>query len=158
MVCAIALFFSIVAFNNIIDFNSDFLFVQHVLSMDNTFQSPSLMGRAITDPTMQKYAYIFIIAWEAMTALVCWIGAFILLFNIRQTAYVFNQSRTIAFIGLFFGFLLYMVGFIIIGGEWFCMWQSKIWNGQTTAGMFVSLILFVMIFLQHNEEYANTNQ
>ena len=52
-----------------------------------------------------------------------------------------------AFIGLFFGFILYMVGFIIIGSEWFCMWQSSTWNAQSTAGLFVSLIMFVMIFL-----------
>lgn len=40
-----------------------------------------------------------------------------------------------------------MVGFIIIGGEWFAMWQSSKANGQTAAGLFVSLILFVMIVL-----------
>lgn len=152
MVSTIALFFSIVAFNNITDFNSNFLFVQHVLNMDTTFHVASLMRHAITDPVMHKYAYEFIISWEVMTALVCWIGFCKLLFNIRQSAEVFNQSRTIAFAGLFLGFLLYMAGFIIIGGEWFCMWQSKIWNGQATAGLFLSLILFVMIFLQHKED------
>ena len=57
MVFTIALFFSIVALNNILDFNSDFLFVQHVLSMDTTFHAESLMGRAITHPSMHKYAY-----------------------------------------------------------------------------------------------------
>ena len=120
--------------------------------MDTTFHAASLMGRAITHPTIHRYAYELIIVWETMAAIVCWIGACKLLVNIRQSAEIFNQSRTIAFTGLFLGFLLYMVGFIIIGGEWFCMWQSKMWNGQATAGLFVSLILFVMIFLQNKEE------
>lgn len=52
-----------------------------------------------------------------------------------------------AYIGLFSGFSLYMFGFIIIAGEWFCMWQSKEWNAQLTSGLFISLIMFVMIFL-----------
>lgn len=80
--------------------------------------------------------------------MLCWIGCFILLRNVKRSEMIFNYSKQIAFIGLFFGFLLYMVGFIIIGGEWFSMWQSKTWNGQMTAGLFISLIMFVMIFLQ----------
>jgi predicted small integral membrane protein len=56
-----------------------------------------------------------------------------------------------AFIGLFLGFILYMVGFIVVGGEWFSMWQSSTWNAQETAGLFASLIMLVMIFLGLSE-------
>ena len=151
MVASIALFFSVVAFDNIIDFKSNFLFVQHVLSMDTTFHDPSLMTRAITNPLIHRYAYLLIIAFEMMTAIMCWMGCVALLSNIRHPASQFNKAQKIAFIGLFLGFLLYMVGFIIIGGEWFSMWQSIAWNGQMKAGLFINLIMFVMIFLQHGE-------
>jgi len=57
MVVSIALFFSIVAADNILDFNSNFLFVQHVLSMDTTFRAPKLMWRSITNPIIHQYAY-----------------------------------------------------------------------------------------------------
>lgn len=152
MVASIALFFSLIAFNNLIDFRSNFLFVQHVLSMDTTFHEPSLIGRSITNPNLQKYAYDFIIAWEVLTAIVCWVGVIKLFLNIKESPSVFNRSRQIAFLGLFFGFLLYMVGFIVIGGEWFSMWQSHLWNGQMKAGLFINLIMFVMIFLQQRED------
>ena len=33
------------------------------------------------------------------------------------------------------GHLLYIVGFLVVAGEWFAMWQSKIWNGQATADL-----------------------
>jgi len=147
MVVSIALFFSLVTFNNLIEFTSNLPAVQHVLSMDTTFHTPILMRRAITNPSIQRSAYFFIIAWELLTAIFCWIGCFRLLFNINATSLQFNRSKNVAFIGLFLGFMLYMVGFIIIGSEWFCMWQSPLWNAQTTAGLFVSLIMFVMIFL-----------
>jgi len=151
LVGAMALFFSLVAFNNLIDFTSNYPAVQHVLSMDTTFHAPMLMTRAVTHPLLQLSAYYAIIVWELLTALMCWLGFFWLLYNIHATDIQFNHSKIIAFIGLFLGFLLYMVGFIIIGGEWFSMWQSPTWNAQTTAGLFVSLIMFMMIFLGLSE-------
>ena len=147
LVGSIALFFSLVTFNNLVEFTSNLPAVQHVLSMDTTFHAPILMRRAITNPSIQLSTYYFITAWELLTALVCWIGCFRLLFNINESDAQFNRSKNLAFIGLFLGFLLYMVGFIVIGSEWFSMWQSPTWNAQPTAGLFVSLILFVMIFL-----------
>jgi len=148
MAGSIALLFSVIAFNNITDFKSNWLFVQHVLSMDTTFREPSLMWRAITNPVMQRFAYYSIIFWEVLTAIICWIGCFVMLSNINKNNFCFSESKRLVYIGLFFGFLLYMVGFIIIGGEWFSMWQSQIWNGQMKAGLFISLIMFVMIFLK----------
>ncbi|MDP3705886.1 MAG: DUF2165 domain-containing protein [Legionellaceae bacterium] len=148
---SIALFFTLVTLNNILDFDSDWFFVKHVLSMDTTFKHSTIMWRAITSPTIQLACYYLIIVWEAITALLCWIGSFILLINLKTTDFQFNQSKKWALIGLFLGFLLYMVGFIIIGGEWFCMWQSTVSNGQTTAGLFTSLIMFVMIVLMFQE-------
>lgn len=151
MVATIGLFFSIVAFNNIIDFKSNLPFVQHVLSMDTTFREAHLMQRAITNPITQTYAYYVIIGWEIFAALLCWVGSLKLFVNIKETPAFFNMAKKTAFFGLFLGFLLYMVGFIIVGGEWFSMWQSQHWNGQMKAGLFLSLILFIMLFLQQNE-------
>jgi predicted small integral membrane protein len=149
MVASIALFFSVVALNNVVDYNGNWHFIQHVMSMDTTFKEPTLMARAITNPNLQRYAYYLIIIWQLMTAVVCWIGCFYLLCHINQPPATFNRAKNIAFIGLFMGFLLYMVGFLIVGGEWFSMWQSAQWNGQHPASIFASMIMFVMIFLQN---------
>lgn len=148
MVASIALFFSVVALDNIIDFQSNWLCVQHVLSMDTTFQAPALMGRAITSPLIQRCAYYFIITWEMVTAIICWWGCYALLAKIKANHACFNEAKKIAFIGLFLGFFLYMIVFMIIGGEWFSMWQSATWNGQMKAGLFINLIMFIMIFLK----------
>ncbi len=150
-VATIALFFSLVSYNNIIDFNSNWLFVQHVLKMDTTFQSPVLMERAWQDITLQKNAYYLIIFWEILTAVVCWAGVGFLLKHVNKKAADFESAKNMAYIGLLMGFILYMVGFITVGGEWFVMWQSSTWNGQMKAGLFVTLILFVLISLQMKE-------
>lgn len=151
MVASIASLFSLVALDNIVDPETNWKFVQHVLNMDTTYLRPALMKRAITSIELQRTAYGLIIAWELLTAIVCWIGCLILLVKINATNTQFKEAKNTAFIGLFLGFLLYMVGFIVIGGQWFCMWQSAQWTGQESANIFLSSILVVMLFLKLNE-------
>ena len=86
MVAAIALFASLVAFGNITDYGTNFVFVQHVLSMDSIFPDATIKYRAITSPTLHHAAYNLIIAAETLTAMLCWIGAFRLLWKLRADA------------------------------------------------------------------------
>ena len=121
LVICIASFFSVVAFGNITDFGTNALYVKHVLSMDTTFKSPHLMWRAIDNPSVWHAAYLLIIFTELLAAVLCWLGAVQLLRT---------KDKTLAMYGLSVGLVLYLFGFMIIGGEWFAMWQSQIWNGQ----------------------------
>jgi predicted small integral membrane protein len=58
----------------------------------------------------------------------------------------------VAVVGLVLGFLLYAVGFVAIGGEWFAMWQSEVWNGQQKAFEFLTMISAVLIVLMLPEQ------
>jgi len=147
MVAAIALFATIVAFGNITDYGTNFAFVQHVLSMDSIFERSTIRYRAIESPVLHHLAYALIIAAEALTALLCWIGAYALLRNLRADARAFNRAKAYAVAGLTLGFLLWQVGFMTIGGEWFGMWQSKSWDGVPSAFRFVMVIVAVLIFV-----------
>jgi predicted small integral membrane protein len=147
MVAAIALFASLVAFGNMTDYGTNFAFVQHVLSMDTIFPNSAISYRAITHPSLHHAAYAVIIAAEAATAALCWIGAFRLLRRIRSDAGTFNRAKTFAVAGLTLGFLLWQVGFMSIGGEWFGMWMSGQWNGVPSAFRILITIIAVLIFL-----------
>jgi predicted small integral membrane protein len=147
LVAAIALFASLVAFGNITDYNTNLAFVQHVLAMDTIFPFSTIKYRAITDPTLQHLAYAMIIAAEVAVAILCWFGAAMLARHIRADAGTFNRAKTFAVIGLALGFLLWEVGFMSIGGEWFGMWQSQQWNGIPSAFRFLITIIAVLIFL-----------
>ncbi len=147
MVAAIALFASLVAFGNLTDYGTNFTFVQHVLSMDTIYPSSTIKYRAITDPNLQRAAYALIIAVEIAVAVLCWIGAFILVREILSDADAFNRAKPAAMVGLIVGFLFWQVGFISIGGEWFGMWMSSQWNGVNSAFRIVSTIAVVLIFL-----------
>jgi predicted small integral membrane protein len=147
LVAATALFASLVAFDNLTDYGTNFAFVQHVLSMDTIFSFSTIKYRAITDPALHRAAYALIIAAEAATALLCWIGAALLVRRLRADACAFNRAKTFAVLGLTLGFLLWQVGFMSIGGEWFGMWQSQQWNGVPSAFRFVMTIIAVLIFV-----------
>jgi len=55
-------------------------------------------------------------------------------------------------LSLFIGFTLYFVGFLIIAGEWFAMWQSSEWNAQKPAGLFASLLILMMLLINAAEQ------
>ena len=153
LVASVALFFTLVAFGNVIDYGSNWAFVQHVLSMDTTFRDPDLMWRAVTDPAAHRAAYVAIIAWQGATALVCWVGALRLLAAAgAASGRAFNRAKGVAVAGLTMGLLLYVVGFLVIAGEWFAMWQSETWNGQDAASRFLVFIGVVLIFLSFRDD------
>lgn len=149
LVAMIAVFFTVVAFDNVTDYGSNWLFVQHVLSMDSVFPDSTLRWRAVTDPSLQAAGYWLIILWEALTAAVLWIGAVQMLTPGAGSRYAY--ARATAAVGLSMGLLLYGLGFIIVGGEWFAMWQSKTWNGQQTAFEFMGMIGVVLVIVLQAE-------
>ena len=70
-----------------------------------------------------------------------------LLRHINADAGNFHRAKRCAVIGLTLGFLLWQVGFMSIGGEWFGMWQSQQWNGVPSAFRFLMTIIAVLIFV-----------
>src|SRR5882672_6192281 len=72
MVASAALFALLVAYNNLADYNSNYEFVRHTLSMDTTFPDNALKVRAITSPALWAGAYWSIILAEAATGRVGW--------------------------------------------------------------------------------------
>ncbi|HEY6448805.1 MAG TPA: DUF2165 domain-containing protein [Acidobacteriaceae bacterium] len=149
LVAAVAFHLALVVFNNLSDYGSNWQFVHHVLLMDTTSPDNHAMSRAVHATWAQQVFYGVIIAWEAMTMVLCWAGAWQLIRALRKPADVFSRAKNTAVAGLAASLLLWLVAFLGIGGEWFLMWQSKTWNGQGTAGrMFaVTGIVFLAVML-----------
>src|SRR5258708_25644058 len=80
LVSGIALLYTLVVFTNLTDFDSNYQFVRHVLSMDSTFPGNHGRWRPIPWPPAHLFFYISIIAWEVATTLLrCWRGVRLLL-------------------------------------------------------------------------------
>jgi predicted small integral membrane protein len=153
LVAGIALYYALVVFNNVTDFDSNYQFVRHVLSMDSTFPGNHGLWRALPSPAIHLAFYLGIIAWEiATTILLCW-GVVRLLRSLRLPASAFNAAKKIPIIALTLSMLMWLVAFLSIGGEWFLMWQSHTWNGQDPAfRMFAVVGIVTLILLQPDTE------
>ncbi|MGB7277079.1 MAG: DUF2165 domain-containing protein [Pseudolabrys sp.] len=147
MIGSLAAYALIVTYDNIVDYQSNYEFVRHVLSMDTTFPGNTLMHRAITNESIWSLAYALIIAMEGLTAFLLLVGALVLLSRLWAPAEVFNRSKVWAVAGLTVGFGLWFFGFMVIAGEYFAMWQSKVWNGQDAAARIATVILGALIFV-----------
>jgi predicted small integral membrane protein len=151
LVASVALFYTIVVFNNLTDYGSNYQFVHHVLLMDTTIPGNNLMWRSIHPTGMQTAFYAGIIAWETAAMVLTWIGVFKLASAVRRPASDFNAAKKIPIIALTLGLLLWLVAFITIGGEWFLMWQSKMWNGQEAAFRMFAIIGIVFLLLMQQD-------
>ncbi|WP_406871476.1 DUF2165 domain-containing protein [Aminobacter sp. P9b] len=147
MSLCLAAFAFLVAFGNITDYGSNFAFVQHVLSMDTTFPGNALMYRSITSPALWTAGYWLIIVGEALTCVLFLVAAFKLWQARNGSGREFNDAKGFVVIGATMGFLVWFLGFMVVGGEWFAMWQSSTWNGQEAAFKFYMTMLAVLIFV-----------
>ena len=159
------LYIALVAFGNITDFDTNRAFVRHVLAMDTTNfgadpgtnLDPDVMWRAIESEWLQDVAYIGIIAWETVSAVVL-LGSLAFWLGDRHSGY--RRARSLSTIGLLMLVLLFMGGFIAIGGEWFQMWKSQEWNGLDPAfrNAVLALAALVMVHLPsvHWQEPVST--
>jgi predicted small integral membrane protein len=62
-------------------------------------------------------------------------------------ARAFQHANRFVYAGAGCAILIWFVGFTAVGGEWFAMWQSQIWNGQQAAFRTFASILLVSIFI-----------
>lgn len=149
LLAGIALFYTLVVFNNITDFDSNYELVRHVLSMDSTFPGNRGMWRAQHSSIVHLTFYLSIIAWEFATAVLLWWGALKLLRALREQAAQFNRAKRVPVMALTLSLLMWLVAFLSIGAEWFLMWQSRTWNGQEAAfRMFTVVGLVLLILIQ----------
>jgi predicted small integral membrane protein len=153
LVFAVALYYSFLVFNNLTDYDSNFQFVRHVLMMDSTFPDNRGMWRALNQPAWHTLFFVSIIAWEIATMTLGWWGGLRLARSLRVSAAAFNRAKRMAIVALTLGLLMWLVAFLVVGGEWFLMWQSKIWNGQDAAfRMFTVIGIILLLVAQPDAE------
>jgi predicted small integral membrane protein len=147
LVFAVAVFYTLVVFNNVTDYGSNFEFVRHVLMMDSTFPGNHGMWRAINSPGIHTAFYLAIIGWEFVTMVLCWWGGFRLATMLSASVRDFQSAKGMAIAALTLGLWMWLVAFLSIGGEWFLMWQSKTWNGQDAAFRMFTVVGIVLLLV-----------
>lgn len=119
MVGALGTFGLIVALNNVTDYNSNFQFVRHVLSMDTTFRGNSLMWRAIPQPVLWHLFYGLIILGEALTGLLFAIAAYQMSARLWAPEDAFKTAKKFVPAATALGFLIWFLVFLWWGPNGF---------------------------------------
>ena len=92
--------------------------------------TPAVMWRGIDEPWLQNAAYVGVIAWEVLSAVVLGVAV---VYWVRERGIGYRLARALSTVGLLQLVALFLGGFIVIGGEWFQMWRSTAWNGLDPA-------------------------
>jgi predicted small integral membrane protein len=150
-VCSIGLMATLIVVGNTTDYYTNYYFVQHVLKMDTTFSGSSIRYRSINYPFFYHAAYIFIIIAEAFMAFCCIKGSLLLFKNLKASASTFHAAKNWAVAGLLTGIIIWFLGFEVVGGEWFAMWQSNSWNGMASAEKIVNFLAGTLVLLHFKD-------
>ena len=151
-VAAIALMALLVVVGNTTDYFTNYQFVEHVMKMDTTFPGSNVHYRSVDNPFLFHAGYILIILGEGLMAFCCIKGSWLLFKNLKSDAASFHSSKNWAVAGIILGIVIWFLGFEVIGGEWFAMWQSSHWNGLGAAERIVSFLVLILILLHLKEE------
>ncbi len=134
--------------SNLLDFDSNYHFVRHVLAMDTMkpfFSQILIDSRAIHATSVHLAAYYLIIASEIIAGLFCLSGAITLFISLLWLDKV-ELGKTFYNAGACLAFALWYLGFCVIGGEWFAMWANE-WNGLMKAYTISTFLLASLIWI-----------
>ena len=150
MCLSLAAYALIVVYDNIVDYGSNFTFVGHVMSMDTTFPNSD---SAHAQSTSRSVAYRLLdhhpcrsrdlrVAADRLVAFVESAGG---------ERCSIQQAKASAIMGATAGFLVWFTAIMIVGGEWFSMWQSATWNGQQPAARIYLAVIGVLIYVNQSD-------
>ena len=131
MCLVLAVFCLLIAYDNITDYNTNYEFVQHVLSMDTTFPGNELMyslhhqSNPLADRLRADHHR------RGLTGVLFLAGVMQMRRALHASGAEFNRAKTYAIAGALLAFLVWFFGFMVVAGEWFAMWQSKTGTART---------------------------
>lgn len=140
---------AVVVFGNLTDYNSNFQFVSHMMSMDS---KPDYLGKAIeyrsiTTPLMHHFAYICVIFIETLITILALKGTYDMFKARNKSKDDFHQAKLFAILSLSLCCFLWFFGFQVVAGEWFAMWMSSKWNGLSDAFRLVTYMFLSLIYI-----------
>lgn len=126
------LYYLIVSTTNMIDTDTNRRGVAAVLSMRETLHHPGVDWHALTSGTAVWTAYILIVVWEFLIACTL-LAAAVAWTRVLAGGRVVDTATRLASLGWTMAILLFLGGFLTVGGEWFRMWANEEVNASAAA-------------------------
>lgn len=144
LVLMLATYYLVVAFDNITNPASNWAFVKGVMTLDGVAPDSGFAWRAIDNTAVQVAAYVSIIIGETLAGAALAIGA-VKGVRRRAEAPAWARSQRVSIAGLTVALAVFLLGFIVIGGNWWVMYLNTKWNGLTPAFQNSALALFALV-------------
>lgn len=149
----IAIFCLTVAINNIIDYDVNFTFLKHIVTMDTMqpwFDMKIAAARAITNPSIHIVLYDCIIAGEFSAGLFALWASINMLKNINDNEKFYRAKSTFVIaVGLML--TVWYFGFNVIAANWFYMWANQ-YDASVPAFHFSFFALLLLIYILRDEK------
>ena len=149
LVVAAALIYSLIIFDSITNFDSNYLFFSHDLLRDVGLPGGQGMWHAMDLQVGHSVVTLGIFLWQFLTLALCWWGALRLANALGRSPGEFQQAKGVAKVGLALGLVMWLIAVLGAGDEWSAMWRSRSWNGHGgTFGMFALFATALMLLAQ----------
>jgi predicted small integral membrane protein len=144
LVLMTATYYLLVAFDNITNPASNWVFVKGVLSGDGTPPNDGFEWREIHTSWFHVIAYVGVITGETLTGLSLAAAGFI---GLRRagSAPQWAATQRLTLLGCTIGLLVFFFGFISVGGNWFIMYLNGKWNGLEPAFQNSAMTAFTLL-------------
>lgn len=148
----IAIYMLLVCFNNLTDYNTNFVFLSKVTAMEDLISKDANSWRSVNTMWLHHVMYWSVIGLELTITLFLWRGVVAMFRSRKMERQVFEASKSHLLTGLTLGVVLWIGMFICIAGEWFLMWQSEKWNAQATAFSLGIVFLLIRLNIAQKED------
>ena len=149
-VLMVASYYLVVGFDNITNPTnpnaSNWPFVEGVLSGDGVPADSGFEWRFIDATWFHVISYIGIITMETVTGVVLLIAG-ILGLRRAGSAPAWAHAQRWTYVGGILGLTVFMFGFMVIGGNWFVMYQNSKYNGLDPASQNIVFTLGMLILV-----------
>lgn len=152
LIFSVALYITLIACTNILDYEINLKYVAKVMLMDDIFPESTLHSRAIQSPMLHMLAHLTILIWEWVSAFLCWFGLYVALKHYRHDVEQFRQAKKPAAVALLSLLVFFALVFFAVGGQWFASWQSKQFNAVAAVLPYFVFVGFIFIIWLQPEE------
>lgn len=112
--------------NNTVDFvGTAHNVVGPMISMQDTYQTPGLMWRAITASWAGMLGLAIITTMESLAGILGALGVVMMVIRLKSPYTVFANGKSYAMLGALCAIAVWGIGFMVVAGDWFMAWEAK---------------------------------
>ncbi|AIA49693.1 hypothetical protein L085_21470 [Serratia sp. FS14] len=125
-----------------------------LLAMQDTYQTPGLMWRAISADWACMLGLAVITALETLAGLFAAAGVALMIGRLKGSYAAFAKGKAWAMLGALCAITVWGVGFMVVAGDWFMAWQAKENPLAVQLGALIYLApnAFALLFLMLQRE------